>query len=541
MTYMELFPSLVDKKHIQTIPPPPVPETLLYWYKADQFCAYHHGAPRHDLEDCYGLKSDVQRLIKRRIMSFIDVNPNVQVNILPQHGGDSINMVEGCPGTFTVYDVCYLEGDLVEMHLKLGELIYMMPHNYEACGLCRTTLCGCRIFNVPEPLEITFDSHNSAKSPLVIYLPGPAPYQSDKVVPYKYQATMIRDGKEVPLPFIPFVINIADLSGVTRSGRVFTTVPPRNVEALVGKKMQVEESTVSNKPNVMEESSRANINSEFDEVLRLIKKSEYKTVDQLLQTPSKISILSLLMSYEAHREALQKVLEQAYFDHDVTIGQFDSIVANITACNNLSFSHEELPVEGKDHNMALHISMNCLTDSLSGVFVDTSSSLNVMPKLTLSRLNFQGAPMRSSGVIVQAFDDSRKTIIGEVDLPMTIGPHTFQITFQFQTLSIADKNIQENGASIRFFNDARQLVEDGSTSGWGQVVSLPKNKFCEGLGFSTTPSKFDQQDTVVRLIQETFQSGGFINPTQSETNVVIEEDPKEDAQSFVTHGIVCRN
>lgn len=65
---------------------------------------------------------------------------------------------------------------------------------------------------------------------------------------------------------------------------------------------------MSNKPDIMEESSGANINSEFDEVLRLIKKNEYKIMDQLLQTPSKISILSLLMSSEAHTEALQKVL-----------------------------------------------------------------------------------------------------------------------------------------------------------------------------------------------------------------------------------------
>lgn len=77
MTYTELFPYLVDKKHIQTRPPPPVLEKLLYWYKADQFCAYHQGAPGHNLEDCYGLKSNVQRLIKSGILSFRDVNPNV--------------------------------------------------------------------------------------------------------------------------------------------------------------------------------------------------------------------------------------------------------------------------------------------------------------------------------------------------------------------------------------------------------------------------------------------------------------------------------
>lgn len=535
----------------------------------------------------------------------------------------------------------FVRGSLVDMHKSLFRLSFVPSHDYTTCEVCSINPRACSLvrqdiqglldartitvvhprnlennvnviipqFNVPEPLEITFDSRNSAKSPLVIYLAGLAPYQSDKAVPYKYQATMIKDGKEVPLPSMPSAVNIADVSGVTRSERVFTTVPPRNVEASVGKKMQVEASIVSNKPDIMEDSSGANINSEFDEVLRLIKKSEYKIVDQLLQTPSKISVLSLLMSSEAHREDIQKLLKKAYVDHDVTIDQFDSIVANITACNNLSFSYEELPVEGKDHNMAFHISMNCLTDSLSGVLVDTSSSLNVMPKSTLSRLTFQGNPMRSSGVIVKAFDGSRKTVIGEVDLPMTIGPHTFQITFQvmdihasyscllvrpwiheamavtstlhqrlkfvrkgklvticgeeallvshlssfsfvdvedeigtqFQNLSVADENVQENGASIRSFNDARQLAEDGSTSGWGQVVSLPENKFREGLGFSPTSSKFSQQDAVLLPIQETFRSGGFINPTQSETNVVIEEDPEEDAQSFVTHEMVCQN
>jgi len=45
-----------------------------------------------------------------------------------------------------------------------------------------------------------------------------------------------------------------------------------------------------------------------DEILKLIKRSEYKIVDQLLKTPSKISIMSLLVNSNAHREALMKVL-----------------------------------------------------------------------------------------------------------------------------------------------------------------------------------------------------------------------------------------
>lgn len=38
--------------------------------------------------------------------------------------------------------------------------------------------------------------------------------------------------------------------------------------------------------------------------------------------------------------------------------------------------------------------------------------------------------MRHSGIIVKAFDGSRKFVIGEVDLPICIGPHVFRITFQ---------------------------------------------------------------------------------------------------------------
>lgn len=139
-----------------------------------------------------------------------------------------------------------------------------------------------------------------------------------------------------------------------------------------------------------------------------------------MHTPSKISILSWLVNSEAHREALQKVLGQAYVDHNVTIGQLDGIVANNTACKNMSFNNEEFPEQGRNHNLALQISVKCQEDALSNVLVDTGSSLNVVPKSTLSKISHQGAPMSFSGVVVKAFDGSRKTVIGEVDLPIKI-------------------------------------------------------------------------------------------------------------------------
>ena len=55
----------------------------------------------------------------------------------------------------------------------------------------------------------------------MIFLPSLVPYKSDKVVPYKYNATILEDGVE----------NIAKPSRVTRSGRVFAPIIRGNVNA----------------------------------------------------------------------------------------------------------------------------------------------------------------------------------------------------------------------------------------------------------------------------------------------------------------------
>ena len=201
--------------------------------------------------------------------------------------------------------------------------------------------------------------------PLVIRLPGPVPFVSTKAVPCKYNATMIENGVEVPLVSPSVVSNIAGETTTLRSGRV--RPPLFQKRTTTPTTAPVDKITPLPAPPVAKEFSRPNQSiedSNLDEILKIIKRSDYKIVDQLLQTPSKISILSLLLSSEAHRNILLKVLEQAYVDHEVTVDQFGGIVGNSTACSNLWFSEDELPEVGKHHNLALHISMNCKTDML---------------------------------------------------------------------------------------------------------------------------------------------------------------------------------
>ncbi|KAK2422481.1 hypothetical protein QL285_033013 [Trifolium repens] len=76
MSYAKLFPILIEKNLVQTRAPPKVPVTLPRWYRSDHFCAFHQGAPGHDIERCFALKAEVQRLIKDNILSFKDQNSN---------------------------------------------------------------------------------------------------------------------------------------------------------------------------------------------------------------------------------------------------------------------------------------------------------------------------------------------------------------------------------------------------------------------------------------------------------------------------------
>lgn len=115
---------------------------------------------------------------------------------------------------------------------------------------------------------------------------------------------------------------------------------------------------------------------------------------------------------------------------DITIDQFDDAVANTSASRYLGFNEAKLIVEGYNHNKALNISFTCIDTLVSRVLVDTGSSLNMLPKSTLSQLKFEGLEIRASTLIVRAFDGSRREVILEVDLPICVSPHQFTITFQ---------------------------------------------------------------------------------------------------------------
>ncbi|KAL5127811.1 hypothetical protein HKD37_14G040169 [Glycine soja] len=94
MAYSELWPSLLEN-HLVVATPGKVFQPLYpKWYNSDAKCAYHSGAPGHNIDSCLPFKYKVQHLINAGWLSFQEEGPNVKTNPLASHGGASVNAIE---------------------------------------------------------------------------------------------------------------------------------------------------------------------------------------------------------------------------------------------------------------------------------------------------------------------------------------------------------------------------------------------------------------------------------------------------------------
>jgi hypothetical protein len=207
------------------------------------------------------------------------------------------------------------------------------------------------------------------------------------------------------------------LGGITRSGRYYTSEELEKRRKEIGKAVEDPAKTKA-------------AEEEAADFLRIIKSSEYSVVKQLSKMPSHISVLSLLLASESHRKALLKVLNEAYVPEDITGPSFENMVTSILVTNQLTFSDDELPPEGRGHIKALYISIKTNDRIVSRVLIDNGSALNVCPLSTLEKLDIDPTRIRVTSMVVRAFEGTRREVLGEIDLPVEVGPQVYNINFQ---------------------------------------------------------------------------------------------------------------
>ena len=111
--------------------------------------------------------------------------------------------------------------------------------------------------------------------------------------------------------------------------------------------------------------------------LKILKKSEYRIIEQLGETPTQISILNLLLTSKPHREVLFKILSEAHIPKNISIDKFTHVVKNVLTSNYISFFYDDLTAKGIEHNKVLYISVHCNEKLLVKVLIENESALNI--------------------------------------------------------------------------------------------------------------------------------------------------------------------
>ncbi|PKI72256.1 hypothetical protein CRG98_007330 [Punica granatum] len=122
---------------------------------------------------------------------------------------------------------------------------------------------------------------------------------------------------------------------ITRSGRVYQGLELTDK----GKAPVVTSSTTS---EVAPLRPKKVTDQEAKDFMKVIKASEYKVVEQMSKSSAHISLLSLLLSSEPHRNALLKVLTAAQVPKDTASDRIEETVNSIFS-NQFSFADDELP------------------------------------------------------------------------------------------------------------------------------------------------------------------------------------------------------
>ncbi|XP_070029874.1 uncharacterized protein [Nicotiana sylvestris] len=259
----------------------------------------------------------------------------------------------------------------------------------------------------PEPTKLVVPGASSAPAvvvkgayiePVVIKPVVQLPVVDIKVVPWKYEKVVVTyKGKEIEE-------KSCDAQRLTRSGCCFA--PEELRKARVTK-----DNPVLVKKVVTEE--------EAEEFLKKMKVQDYSIVEQLRKTPTQISLLSLLIQSDEHRRALMKILNKARVPEKFQV----------------TFSDDELPVEGTEHNKALYLTVKCEDSVVTRVLIDNGSSANICPLSTLNKLRIEDDRIHKNSVCVRGFDGGGTDIVGDIILELTIGPVEF--TMEFQVLDVA--------------------------------------------------------------------------------------------------------
>uniref|UniRef100_A0A2N9GD13 RNA-directed DNA polymerase n=1 Tax=Fagus sylvatica TaxID=28930 RepID=A0A2N9GD13_FAGSY len=324
-------------------------------------CQYHPGARDHNLQGCEEFKKEVAGLITKGLIRRRGEQPGERLHDnrpaetqplredkLPRQGWKELKRI--------------LRNSVRERKKSWGNS--HQPHHWKCPGPIQwSSVMLPKKRSCFRQLQVSAVQSSEKVPSVVIQVPQPFPYQDSKRIPWNYGMKVISTRESKPKTKEEVVGNLTSgLGGITRSGRCYTPEELEKRRKEAGKAVEDPTKTKGNRgrgrrfpPNHQE-------------------------------------------------KALLKVLNEAYVPEDITGPSFENMVTSILVTNQLTFSDDELPPEGR--------------------------ALNVCPLSTLEKLDIDPTRVRVNSMVVRAFDGTRREVLGEIDLPVEIGPQVYDINFQ---------------------------------------------------------------------------------------------------------------
>ncbi|KAM3201044.1 hypothetical protein P3L10_033407 [Capsicum annuum] len=125
-----------------------------------------------------------------------------------------------------------------------------------------------------------------------------------------------------------------------------------------------------------------------------------------------------------------KILNEVCVPNEIRVNQLEKVIERILEANKITFSDDELPMKGTEHNKDLYIFVKCENFVVTRVLIDGKSGANICPMSTFQKLNINGERIRPNNVCIKGFDRSKTDALSEIEHILTIAPVDFAMDFQ---------------------------------------------------------------------------------------------------------------
>lgn len=132
------------------------------------------------------------------------------------------------------------------------------------------------VATVTIPYDLISVPVHEKRSPLIITVPRPIPFESTKAIPWSYGAEVFYQGEKQEIANTG-IDNTTGERCFTRSGRIFSQPPIVSNDNYQAKGKQ----PVVSMPNANPGASVSREEEEVEELMKIIKRSDYKIVEQL--------------------------------------------------------------------------------------------------------------------------------------------------------------------------------------------------------------------------------------------------------------------